>query len=396
VKPDQQHSFWISYSDLATGLMMVFLLLMVMLWKQAQDEKKAAEANVRALVEETEHYLEDIEELAEHLTTGMKDRLVTGVEINSSTGQLTVRPEAVSFGTRETGLDDNDRTALQSFAPRYMCLLWYHEARELTFLDPQGRKTADEQREPADSEADADRPRPALIRRVEVTGHADMQGNSNVVVGKRKSPREPFPTALGLNSNQLYASSRAASVSGFISSLLRDCDEKGTCESLFAGKGTPDEYARMCASSSQRVWNYTQERLHVAGAGHIHQCLDALRRKADLPLGCEDPKGDSEDKSARLVNFSLRFRELDLSKQVVEISRPELGNARCRQKDGEMEFAHDQALRQLARQCMGTARDETDSSGIAPGGCSELRSLTEGYDCEGPCASVSPSCLETQ
>lgn len=366
MKPDQQHSFWISYSDLATGLMMVFLLLMVMLWKQTQEEKERAQAaeqqakdRVATLVETSTRHLEKVNQFAKRIQDGMDGHLVDGVQVDPFTGQLIIGSEAIGFDSGKATLNAKGRKALEAFAPRYMCLLWQEDGKgSPSFVNPYRSDV--------------------LVQQVTITGHADLQDNDETVPG-------------GLNQNQSLGSARANTVAGFVSQLLRDCAQrKSRCKpELFAGEGRKDKRATTCAAGGSALWRYVQERLRVSGAGHVEHCIEK-REQGMLSGGCEDRNGSAENGEHRFVGFHLVMRELDLSEQLIGISASELADDKC----DSLPPWHVGALSQLAKRCRkaqqsGRARD-------VPLGCTALDGKTTQLDCNSTCGTlgVIPRCLE--
>ena len=141
----QEEAFWISYSDLAVGVLMIFVLITTALLmdtekkiKQADDAQQAAqEANKEAeqARQEAERFREELKSQRAQIEAlmGVRQSLIAElskefakegqqVQIDPKTGAL-VLPSDIIFGQNESQLSVKGRKWLKSFVPKYLGVL---------------------------------------------------------------------------------------------------------------------------------------------------------------------------------------------------------------------------------------------------------------------------------
>lgn len=124
-----KQGFWISYSDLVTGLMVVFLLIMVtmvLLIKQQSIEQKQ---NVKEIVEDTKSSIVTRADLAKELKKAV-DNINTAlggqyaIIVDDVTAELTLPEEFIRFESNSSVLNQKSIDNLNIFLPEYLCALY--------------------------------------------------------------------------------------------------------------------------------------------------------------------------------------------------------------------------------------------------------------------------------
>jgi outer membrane protein OmpA-like peptidoglycan-associated protein len=269
---DSGGSFWVSYSDLATGLMIVFMLvmiIMVVLQKQSNEERTDRLAKIVAKIE---------------IILGQKSKLGESVNkafsksntINADpvTAQLSIDESMLTFSESTAVLKPSSREFLTHFTPKYFCSLWSHEASEClntgkncSRIDPEN---------------------PGGVRRINVTGHADMLGQ--------------------YHKNHKLSTERAESVTQYMLKILRCADGlvQPDCPTNIKVPGT-------CEKREGALLAYAEERLWAVGAGESVHCTNELN-KLDSPRAVERCDALSRnDPSYRKVNFALELTGDDMT-----------------------------------------------------------------------------------
>ena len=279
-------SFWISYSDLSTGLMIAFMLvmlLMVILQKQQGEDQTDRVADIVRKIE---------------IMLGQKSKL--GGTINEAfqqdqtinadpvTAQLSIDERLLTFNESSSLLKPEGYAFLDRFTPIYFCALWSHEIQECEGcrrLDPE---------------------RPGGIRRIQVTGHADMKGK--------------------FHTNHQLSSERAESVVQYMLAVLR-CADGTQIKPCPKEVSIPDE----CKGKSAKLLGYAEERLWAIGAGETQHCTAELNAlKVARPVERCDAIVRS-GASYRKVNFALELTGDDMTGLLADLvalrktvgSRPE-------------------------------------------------------------------------
>lgn len=246
-------NFWISYSDLATGLMMVFILVTCMLALQQVRELNATQEQVRLLVEDVTQLAKLRLELAQVLEEQIGG--LDGVSVDAVTARVTVQHDALGFGSQQTQLSPAGQDFLDEFIPSYACALASFESDTCSSDSPDCRQRLDPRRRRA-------------VRRVLVTGHADLEGTTIV--------------------NHAYAVQRARNV-------------------VAAGLSSESECPELSALDLQA---YLEARLQPASAGEIEHCLD--RTRGNSGVKCSSLP-DESDPGHRTVTFEVELVGEDVS-----------------------------------------------------------------------------------
>lgn len=254
-------SFWVSYSDLATALMIVFVVVMLMMVAVAMKDREAQSGRVEDLASQIQVILGARQSLASAIGTAMAEAPKVGESgsaamprVDPVTAQLSLPEEALRFGSGQASMaGDTDRSGridgeeyLERFAPAYFCALWKHECRGCTGrLDPE---------------------RPQGVRRVLISGHTDL---------RKGTDGSSFET------NTALGAARAVTVAKFVGKVLKDCTD-GQC-------GGDALVPPACKGRMGEVWRYAQERIWAGGAGYTAHCSDAL---GTLSCWTDDEKRD--------------------------------------------------------------------------------------------------------
>ena len=164
----QEQSFWISYADLSTGLMMVFLLIMVVLvfaitreHRQNEEQRENRDEEIRNVVEQISIILGTKQKLAEATKKALGDRFV----VDPVTAQLRIDEDLLSFGrSGDTQLSKTALNHLADFGPPYICGLWAHEHARC--VAEKGGAAGCERLDPEAARG---------VKRILITGNADLE-----------------------------------------------------------------------------------------------------------------------------------------------------------------------------------------------------------------------------
>ncbi len=275
---------WRSLADLMTGLMLVFLVLMVVLFVRMHSENQKLRRSKQAsggIVEDISRVVTTPQGLAHRIQLALPDYVIDPI-----TAELRVGLRELDFGqATNTVLDAANIEKLRHFGPAYVCALWaseYSECRE--------KESAECQR--------LDPTRPYGVRRILISGNADLAQKTK-------------------DTNLKISARRALHVQLKLMEILRACAE-GTNE---FGDCFPDkEVTQDCKDHPELVWNYAQERLHAVGAGHLRHCLEdeqarrdgnCERRSLETRVGVEEH---------RTVNFHFELSNADPTSMILAIS----------------------------------------------------------------------------
>lgn len=297
----QGQSFWVSYSDLATGLMMVFILITCMLALQQVRAIKKTEAQLQSLVKD----VTDLAKLRLELAQILQERVggLDGVTVDEVTARVTVQHSALGFGSQETELGSEGTLFLRQFIPGYACALAEFEqhscegdAECARRMDPRRRRG---------------------IRRILVTGHADLEGSTII--------------------NHAYAVQRSKNV------VARSLMEPGSCPTL----------------PNLDLGAYLEARLQPASGGEIGHCLsesggDSSIRCSTLP--------DQSAPEHRTVTFEVELVGEDVSGIAINLVALDAVVSRGQVTSGLVE-----TLRPRIEQCARANQEDPECAGLTPG-----------------------------
>ena len=281
----ESHSFWISYSDLSTGLMIVFMLIMlimVMIQKKATENQTERISDITAKLE---IILGEKSKLSDSINLAFKDD--PSVKADPVTAQISIDEDALRFTENQSTLEDGSIQFLYNFTPKYICSLWLHEYEKCT------------ERKDAQSCDRIDPSKPGGVRLIHVTGHADMKG-------------------LYAN-NHLLSSNRAEEV---VQTMLRSLQESS---------GVLTTISQTCQDNINELHTYAQERLWAVGAGETEHCTKELNENDKINTtpfkGCDALL--ESDSSYRKVDFRLELTGDDMTGLLADIValREEVGYA---------------------------------------------------------------------
>ena len=275
-KTPQSDSFWVSYSDLATGLMIVFMVVMLIMVIMQKQTGEVQTDRVQDVVRKIEVILGQKSKLSDSINKGFaNDASITADPV---TAQLSIDESLLQFSENRARIKTKGRQFLKSFGPRYICTLFAHEKRQC------------EQRSSDCRRLDPDAP--GGVRRIFVQGHADMKGKF-------------------ANNHQLSAE-RAETV---VQTLLKDlrCVSDGKCSTIF------DDLDEECQKNPSAMLGYAEERLWAVGAGETLHCTNALNT-LESPRAVE--RCDAlirTDPQFRKVNFSLEITGDDMTGLLADV-----------------------------------------------------------------------------
>ncbi|HHO54656.1 MAG TPA: hypothetical protein ENK18_28215 [Deltaproteobacteria bacterium] len=269
----QRHdaSFWISYSDLATGLMIVFMLVMLLLMAVGNQQRAEAKRQIDEQQQRIQELLESVQiilgtraRLADALQEGLHDR--KDVTVDAVTAQLVLDSDLLSFEPGSAEITDRGRRFLDAFARSYSCALWSYETK------------GDTESAPSPNE-------PSGVRRILVTGRADLDRGAS-----------------GNVDNQALSGQRALAVVDRLLLALGDTDGGG---------------GAVCAGRWSEVQDYMRARLRPIGAGDREHCIKEFG-------GIDCGAHSQSDPDYRNVTFSLDVTGDDMTGlllDVVELSK---------------------------------------------------------------------------
>lgn len=160
MEEDQEAAFWISYSDLAVGILMIFVLITTSLLLDTENkvqEAKIAQSDARVAKKEAEKYRKEVLEQRKQIEAlvGVRQSLIEElsrqfakqgqqIKVDPKTGALEL-PSDIIFAQGSSELSPEGSRWLKSFVPQYLKVLL------------------------------SDRFAPH-VRRIEVEGHASSEG----------------------------------------------------------------------------------------------------------------------------------------------------------------------------------------------------------------------------
>lgn len=269
-------SFWVSYSDLATGLMIVFMVVMLIMVIMQKQTGEVQTDRVQEVVRKIEIILGQKSKLSESINKGFADD--ESITADPVTAQLSIDESLLQFSESQARLKSTGRAFLKSFGPRYICTLFAHEKRQCD------QRSADCRRLDPDA--------PGGVRRIFVQGHADMKGM--------------------FASNHQLSAERAETV---VQTLLQDlrCVSDGKCSDIF------DALESECQKNPSAMLGYAEERLWAVGAGETLHCTNALNT-LESPRAVE--RCDALSRTApqfRKVNFALEITGDDMTGLLADV-----------------------------------------------------------------------------
>ena len=283
----QEDSFWVSYSDLATGLMIVFLVVMLIMMAIAKQQDELEQERVEELVQELQIILGTRQQLAEAVNRAFADN--ESISADPVTAQLTVAQDTVTFEKDNGSLDAKGKRFIEEFAPVYLCALWDQE--DDTCSDKAEVKCR--RIDPED---------PERVRRILITGHADLEGD----------PRK----------NHYLSADRAEAVVHHVAEIMRCATGR---DPLLKKISCPAslQFPAACDGKEQReaLWRYSQERLYAVGAGEVAHCVQEAQRRPGLT--CEaltmDERKEVSDATFRKVTFEVELTGSDMTGMLLDV-----------------------------------------------------------------------------
>ena len=267
---NEENNFWVSYSDLATGLMIVFMLVMLIM---VMIQKKATEAQSETISEITsklEIILGEKSKLADSINVAFKED--PSVQADPVTAQISIDEDALKFAENQASLQPKSLDFIKAFTPRYLCALWSHEQLKCVQNDKECPRL--------DPEA------PGGVRRIHITGHADMKGL--------------------YADNHLLSAKRAEEV---VQQMLT---------SLEPTNAELQDLPAVCRSKVDALRTYAEERLWSSGAGETQHCTSKFNEATSKEFkGCDGLLG--EEKEYRKVDFRLEVTGDDMTGLLADV-----------------------------------------------------------------------------
>lgn len=272
----QADSFWVSYSDLSTGLMIVFMLVMLIMVILQKQTGEIQTNRVKEVVRKIEIILGQKAKLSESINHGFSDD--QSITADPVTAQLSIDETQLQFSENRARLKPEGKTFLESFGPKYICTLFAYERQYCAENENDCRRIDPEN--------------PGSVRRIFVQGHADMKGK--------------------FVDNHKLSTERAEAV---VQKILKDlrCISDGKCDDIFS------ELHPLCQKHTSSMLGYAEERLWAVGAGETLHCTTSLNG-LDGPRAIE--RCDAiirEEPSFRKVNFALELTGDDMTGLLADV-----------------------------------------------------------------------------
>ena len=279
----EDSNFWVSYSDLATGLMIVFMVVMLIMVIIQKDQTERQTERISEITAKLEIILGEKSKLSESVNMAFKDD--PSVKADPVTAQISIDEDALRFAENQALLQDHSLQFLQKFTPQYICSLWAYEHHKCGAQNPNCNRMDPET--------------VGGVRRIQVTGHADMKGfyGNNHRLSSARAEEVVQQMIASLNSDNPN-----------IANLRQDCQE----HLLF-------------------LKTYAQERLWAVGAGETQHCTKELNRNLAVSekilSDCDSISGD--DNSFRKVDFRLELTGDDMTGLLADVValRKEVGQS---------------------------------------------------------------------
>lgn len=292
----EDQSFWISYSDLASGLMIAFLLVMLIMVAISRHHTEMRRERVKELVDRVQVILGTRARLADALEPAV-GRLTGSIDVDPVTAQLVLDESVVTFKMNEHALTSDAKDFLNGFTLEYIGALWSHENGE-------GGKRLDPTR-------------PQGVRRILVTGHADLVGESD--------------------SNHFLSARRAEEVVQYMRYVLRcaaNVQHHGKTYNIDCTSDIEEARNRLVRQQDRiheddlaALWSYGQERLYAVGAGDLEHCRALLSagpyENASASRICYEKSNIKEEVTdnpdQRKVTFELDITGSDMTGLLVDV-----------------------------------------------------------------------------
>ena len=272
----RKQGFWISYSDLTTGLMIVFLLIMVtvvlVLKQQSMDQKES----VKEIVEDTKSSIVTRSDLAKELKKAVENINVAlngqyKIHVDDVTAELTLPEEFIRFDSNSSRLDQTSVQNLNIFLPEYLCAL--HR-----FQQQDGKEYNE-------------------ISNVFINGFADTEGDPiwNAPLSTNRS-REVVNFTMQMLRCQIENASRYTPQT--VSNLIGQNMQKYSCRTFEAPKSDDVE---ACVASYSEVLRDVELKLKGVGYGDSAHCK--VQMKESGVSSCREV--NVPDATQRKVTFSV-------------------------------------------------------------------------------------------
>jgi len=267
------NSFWVSYSDLATGLMIVFMLVMLIMVIMQKQQGEVQTDRISEVTAKIEIILGQKSKLSDSINVAFKDDPT--VKADPVTAQISIDEDALQFQESQATLRQGGSRFIRLFTPKYICALWSYEFTKC--LDRQNNCYR------LDPEI------PGGVRRIHVTGHADMKGY--------------------YSQNHKLSAERAEEV---VQQMLRALNPKNKAIS---------QIEEMCRKNLSLLRGYAEERLWAIGAGETQHCSYELNNLDNVEL-TSVPRCDTllrSDKEYRKVDFGLELTGDDMTGLLADV-----------------------------------------------------------------------------
>jgi len=277
----KEANFWVSYSDLATGLMIVFMVVMLLMVVRSKLQTAMQRDRVRDVVESIEIILSTKSKLAESINKALESEQV---QADTVTAQVEIEDKALSFEFAKHRLDINGREFLARVIPPYVCALWQHDSATC-------------REETGDECGRLDPERPRGVRRILVRGHGSLVG--------------------GYEENQRLSSLRAREVVQQAHGLLRDRAEAYPLAK--SGNKVWDDLPAPCREDPTALYRYARERLWAVATSDTEHCTAVVNDSGNA-LWCDDlPHARKDDASFQKVTFGLEVTGDDMTGLLLDV-----------------------------------------------------------------------------
>ena len=291
-------SFWISYSDLTTGLMIVFLLIMVTMVLLLKQQSIKQKESVRKIVQDAKTSIVTRAELAKELKKAVQNinehELIKKekykIEVDEVTAELTLPEDFIRFESDKSSLNSRSIQNLNIFLPEYLCALHRFE------------NNAEKKY--------------SKIRNVFINGFADTEGDTlwNSPLSTNRA-REVVSFAMQMlrceiNKNDeegIYFSHRTKS------NLLNQKMQIYSCDVFFQTQ--KDIFPANCVAHTSSILNDIELKLKGIGYGDSEHCKKLIRNGQ----GNNCRENSFAEPNERKVTFSVDIMGDDMTDLVAHL-----------------------------------------------------------------------------
>jgi len=278
-REDTEGSFWISYSDLTTGLLLVFILLVAVLVEKREEEMQAQKDTLARVEDEVREMLSRRQDLSSRLEHAVQ---TTNGEIGDSVfsyqdGEVTVSEQEVAwFVSNSAALTPAGRAHIRTF---------YRHLYDQLLTDGAGNPTI-----------------PDYLASIEIQGHTDPVPRAQTADAWSWESYNGAAFGGHQQDSNLYLSQlRAKAILDSIQDLYASGDPE------FSDARRPWKPFVAMAEATGRSWTRS-----YCATEDGPEMLDAVAFLAERPCDDVGANGAGENRMSRRVTFSFRLDDAEI------------------------------------------------------------------------------------